>query len=907
MRGRLLGVASMLVLGLAMTPARALAYWTAPQTLSEPGADAQQLTVAAAGDGTTAVAWSIQQFDDSYRAYVSVRPPESGFGAAQPLGSPGDLDDGQPELAADPRGGILAVWGRATPAGSGLAYARLSADGEFGAPAWLDAGARVNDMQMAVDARGNATVAWRTAYPKSGDPTIMAMTLAPDGTTSPPVAVTSVQPVLNWGLAVAPDGEAAVWWSGMDGASLAFRSTSTGAFGAPEQFSSRYDQRLVLRADGASDFLVAATGYESDPHLPPYLLTAVRPPGGSLSTPRRTDTPRVPTKLVGDPNGAGGVLAFGPYMRTLSADGSVGPEVDEADTNADLLDLAIDAGGRRWALWRGPDADTERLEPQVSTRSPSGAWTPLTTVSGNDENVQAIVSAVGTGGDAIVAWTSEDTAGDYRLEASGTTATAPPPPAAVPLPRQPASLSTSETMQADPARTGRLVGAGLGGPLKPAWTASTGWHGPYAVIDDHRVFSIDHAGTNQLAAIALDAATGRRLWTSAPLDDASVYGLAVADGVVVVTGFGYVEALSASSGATLWSHGFDWQWLPSSPVISGGHVYLDVEGQGGNVYSYRLSDGGQDWMSPLEDAGGPVTLAGDTVFGVGDCGLLYAFAVTDGSERWNHHEGCTGGDGFAAFDGAWLWAFDWSRDGRIYDVATGRLVHRFTGTIPALDTPLAVTASDNDLVALDERSLARRWSFAAGDPLGSDPLIADGTAYVASRAGHVYAVDVATGRLDGQVDAGPLQPNETVGLAGGDGILVVPTAAGLSAFRADRADSTPAAASPAAISGPAPAAPSSPATTASRPSATRTTAAGIATRLRAALQRLEHAHGVRARARMRRTLATLRRAVRQVPAADRPGLRRALALADRALRRYAAHRAVAGRRLARLAQRRLEA
>jgi outer membrane protein assembly factor BamB len=927
------GSAFLLALVSLAFPAPAMAYWTPPLTLSAPGASAGDVAAAVGADGTTAVAWTVED-----RAFVSVRPPGGDFGAPEPLGAADDVSDAQPQVAVDSGGDVLAAWGRGTSSRQGIAYAWRPAGGDFGAPAWAPGADRVESLRLGANARGDATLAWAPQYPGDGDPTVLAVTLTPGGAAAAPVAVATDPPGRDWSVAVAPDGEAAIWWSGTSGQWIAIRSASAGAFAAPVRFSSDFDGHLEVGADGASDFLAVATEWDPQGHLPPYLLTAARRPGGTLSTPSRTDTDRLTSLLAPDPSGAGGVLACdcgtdgGLHTRTLAADGGLGPLTREQDTSGELLAFALDGAGRRWGLWLGPDQDTERLEPRVATRPAGGGWSPGTTVSGSDENVRGGALAVGTGGDAVAAWTREDVDGDYRLEVAATTTTPPPPPPVVPLPAQPASLAASATFQGDPAHTGRLAGAGLGGPLTPAWSVSTGWANAYAVIGDGRVFAVARdVPTGPISVVALDPATGRREW-STDLPDQPPVGayLANADGVVIVAGSGYAEALASATGALLWRQP-TWQWNPTPPVVEGGRVLVDAEGSGGNAYAFRLSDGTPQWESENEMTGGPVTVGDDEAMTASGCGMAYGFALADGTKLWNHHEGCDGGGVFvSAFDGGWLWSRGCCEDGRIEDASTGTLLHRFTSGLPAFSTPLAIGASGTELDAYDERSFAPRWAFPADQILSSEPLIADGTVYVASASGRVYAVDAATGHGEGATDSAPLaQPGFPIGLAAGDGILVVPTTAGLAALRPASASAPTPTPTPTATPSPTPTptatptatpAPSATATPTATPSATapaagtpapagsfalaprpsRPTArvARIAVRLRASLRGLERRHGRRGRARARRALAAARR-----QAAGRADLLRAVNTGSQAVRRFAAGDARAGHRLARRAER----
>jgi outer membrane protein assembly factor BamB len=64
------------------------------------------------------------------------------------------------------------------------------------------------------------------------------------------------------------------------------------------------------------------------------------------------------------------------------------------------------------------------------------------------------------------------------------------------------------------------------------------------------------------------------------------------------------------------------QSFPDPPVVQDGVVYTSAEGFGTTVYAIRETDGTQLWAKTLF-AGGPVTLAGNTVVSVGGCSYVW--------------------------------------------------------------------------------------------------------------------------------------------------------------------------------------------------------------------------------------------------------------------------------------------
>ena len=69
-----------------------------------------------------------------------------------------------------------------------------------------------------------------------------------------------------------------------------------------------------------------------------------------------------------------------------------------------------------------------------------------------------------------------------------------------------------------------------------------------------------------------------------------------------------------------------------------------------------------------------------------------------------------------------------------------------------------VGSGDGHLYAVDARTGAERWRFATGHAISSSPGVSAGLVYVGSRDGAYYAVDAGTGTLRWRVETGPDAP-----------------------------------------------------------------------------------------------------------------------------------------------------
>jgi eukaryotic-like serine/threonine-protein kinase len=102
---------------------------------------------------------------------------------------------------------------------------------------------------------------------------------------------------------------------------------------------------------------------------------------------------------------------------------------------------------------------------------------------------------------------------------------------------------------------------------------------------------------------------------------------------------------------------------------------------------------------------------------------------------------------------------------------------------PVQSTPVVangtvyVGSGDGHLYALDARTGAQRWRFAAGHAVSSSPAVAAGLVYVGSRDGAYYAVDAGTGTLRWRVETGPDAPLAW-GFESGDLYTASPAVAG---------------------------------------------------------------------------------------------------------------------------------
>ena len=172
------------------------------------------------------------------------------------------------------------------------------------------------------------------------------------------------------------------------------------------------------------------------------------------------------------------------------------------------------------------------------------------------------------------------------------------------------------------------------------------------------------------------------------------------------------------------------------------------------------------------DAGSPLwpgpSFAGGLVFTGAEDGQLHAVDARTGQKRWSFRAGGGVRTRPAAEGGALFFQAD---DGFLYrlDAASGRETwrvrvvekpverlpfdnpksryDRFGSDVTVAAGRLYVGTHDGHVLALDPKTGARVWDFAAGDSVLAAPAVDSGRVYAGSYDKHVYALDAATGRL----------------------------------------------------------------------------------------------------------------------------------------------------------------
>ncbi len=315
----------------------------------------------------------------------------------------------------------------------GVRGATRSPRGAWSAPVTL---APVADFQLpvvAVNAKGDAVVAWRERTSAPSHPQLVRAVLRPAGGDFGAVETisTSTVPVSPPDVTIAPDGTALVTW----GRSVSTNRTVNAAVHPPggpwQALGAVSTSDTGFNSSAAFDGTSAASILWSD-RASDALTATDRPAGGAFGTPSPLGVTGLQGSgvIAGRPAG-GFVIAWtaGTSIRVAARDGGVlGAAADAGPASETSLPvLAVGSDGQTLIASQLPDGGV-----QVALRSAAGAVSEAQRVSDPGESgswVSAAAAASDTG-NALVLWSRQVTGG-WSLRAavrSDSTAAATPPP-----------------------------------------------------------------------------------------------------------------------------------------------------------------------------------------------------------------------------------------------------------------------------------------------------------------------------------------------------------------------------------------------------------------------------------------------------------------------------------------------
>lgn len=394
---------------------------------------------------------------------------------------------------------------------------------------------------------------------------------------------------------------------------------------------------------------------------------------------------------------------------------------------------------------------------------------------------------------------------------------------------QPAAASLLDPF-AFTARQGSAVRDGhattpLGRNLHQAWEVSfgghTGGHTSNVVIADGRVFVVHSGGHVADGLPALEAFSSRDgsvLWGPEPLSASGFVDDLVYDAgrLFTATEQGIVQAWDPFDGHLLWTQNLNGPQSSFSTHLSAGNGFVVVGGGGAwdELFALHEDNGAVAWKDhgPTVVGSSEMSIVGGVLVVPGDCRAA-GLSLESGVQLWFHGGWDADAQCYAAAPG---WAPVHNGLVHVEGVDAGPVVEATTGTVVAQDRTRGLPSfdgtdefwlSDHTISAVDTTTGSTRWTSAAADYVGPT-LTVDGMVVALAADGRVDVLEEQTGSVlwtaAGQPwpDDALSHPLPGIGVAAGDGILVVPSQDGLRTFAGDGVDVLPAAVSPPSLAAP---------------------------------------------------------------------------------------------------------
>jgi len=369
--------------------------------------------------------------------------------------------------------------------------------------------------------------------------------------------------------------------------------------------------------------------------------------------------------------------------------------------------------------------------------------------------------------------TSVNMNGNQTMTAVYITLAPPPTPTPTPTPSGPGQ---AVTYQIDPAHTGSQFDT-VSPPLTQRWSRDLGNSVSYPLIAGGKVFVV--AGT---VLYALNGANGATVW--GPIEIGTYPSIAYESGrVLAINRDGLLRGFEATTGTQLWTRQLSGQSFTSPPSVMSGTAYVNGYS---TLYAVSAQDGTVKWSAPNKGSEHSSPAVTTTALYVTNSCEAFALSPSTGSQIWNTTSSCGGSGGRTpVFYNSRVYIRDNDIGNVALDSGTGIPVAEIPpGPAPAFhgSTGFFLNVITSTLEAKDISSGTLKWSFTGDGTLRSAPIVVNGTVYIGSASGKLYAVDESTGTnvWTGTVGAPVNRPDEIgisdplTGLGAGEGLIVVP-------------------------------------------------------------------------------------------------------------------------------------
>ncbi len=362
--------------------------------------------------------------------------------------------------------------------------------------------------------------------------------------------------------------------------------------------------------------------------------------------------------------------------------------------------------------------------------------------------------------------------------------TVAPQPTPTP-PQPPSGPGQAVGYQINPTHTGSQSDA-VTPPLTQRWSRDLGSATSYPLIAGGKVFVA--AGDS---LYALNGSTGANVW--GPIVIGGDPAIAYESGrVFALNRDGLLRGFDATTGSQVWSRQLQGQSFSSAPTATGGTVYINSFS---TLYAVSTQDGNVKWSTPFIGTGNSSPAVTTTAVYITSSCEATALSPSTGSIIWRATSSCGGSFGKTpVFYNTRVYIRDNDIGNVALDAATGIPVAEVpSGAPPAFQgsTGFFLTFTST-LEARDIFSGTVKWSFTGDGTLGSAPIVVNGTVYIGSGSGKLYALDEGTGAnvWTGNVGTPVTRSNlgnfisPLTGLGAGEGLIVVPASNLVVAFEA---------------------------------------------------------------------------------------------------------------------------
>ena len=370
----------------------------------------------------------------------------------------------------------------------------------------------------------------------------------------------------------------------------------------------------------------------------------------------------------------------------------------------------------------------------------------------------------------------------------------------------------SAVYMSDPTHTGAQANDALTPPLHRQWSIDLGGNVSFPVIADGQMYVTvqkpQGTGLTNAWLYAFDAATGSVRWGPVPLRSGySSYATVTYDrvgGVGRVFAFsndsppgayGVITAFDALTGTQLWQTAETYEGGFGMGVPMNGILYT---APGGWMQAIDEVTGAIKWTVLGE--GSMITATPQGIYSSGYCGNIKDHSPDTGAIIWATPSSCWGATGFPydVVAGGRLYSMAGSPQSAlpgIYDATTGQFLGRFHADAPpVVDGNVGIFISGSVLTAQNLATGAAMWTFTGDCDVYTMPVVANGTVYVVTAKGNLYALDEQTGAMTwgdnvgqrvvglGSVFDYPNPGAASPALAVGEGLLAVPAGTSLMVY-----------------------------------------------------------------------------------------------------------------------------